>query len=68
MGGSQGPYTDTNDLHVSVRTISMQYHKIKQVSHERYPRAQTIILICQHPIMDNLYVLTYTQYYFNVCA
>ena len=49
MGDSRGPYTDTDDLHVSVRTISTHYHNIKQFSHGRSPRAQITILTSHHP-------------------
>uniref|UniRef100_A0A0V0HPU8 Putative ovule protein n=1 Tax=Solanum chacoense TaxID=4108 RepID=A0A0V0HPU8_SOLCH len=49
MGDSRGPYTDMDDLHVSVRTISTHYHKIKQFSHGRSPRAQLITLTSHHP-------------------
>ena len=49
MGDSRGPYTDTDDLHVSVRTISTHYHKIKQFPLGRSPRAQIIILTSHHP-------------------
>ena len=49
MGDSRGPYTDTDDLHMSVRTISTHYHNIKQFSHGRSPRAQITILTSHHP-------------------
>ena len=49
MGDSRGPYTDKNDLHVSVRTISMHHHNIKQFPHEPSPRAQITILTSYHP-------------------
>ena len=49
MGDSRGPYTDTDDLHVSVRTISTYYHNIKQFLHGRSPRAQITILTSHQP-------------------
>ena len=49
MGDSRGPYTDTDDLHMSVRTISTHYHNIKQFSHGRSPHAQMTILTSHHP-------------------
>ena len=49
MGDSRGPYTDTDDFHVSVRTISTHYHNIKQFSHGRSLRAQITILTSHHP-------------------
>ena len=49
MGDSLGPYTDTDDLHVSVGTISTHYHNNKQFSHGRSPRAQITILTSHRP-------------------
>ena len=49
MGDSRGPYTDTDDLHVSVRMISTHYHNIKQFLHGWFPRAQITILTSHYP-------------------
>ena len=49
MGDSRSSYTDTDDLHVSVRTISMHYHNLKKFPHRRSPRAQITILTSHHP-------------------
>ena len=49
MGDSRGPYTDTDDLHVSVRTILTHYHNIKQFPHGRFPRAQITIFTSHNP-------------------
>ena len=48
-GGLVNPYTDTDDLHVSVRMISTHHPNIKQISHGRSPRAQITILTSYHP-------------------
>ena len=69
MGDSRGPYTDTDDLHVSVRTISTHYHNIKQYSHGRSPRAQIYNLnISPSPARTIFTCPTYTQSHLYACA
>ena len=69
MGDSRGPYTDTDDLHVSVRTILTHYHNIRQFSHGRSPRAQITILIShQSPARTISTCPTYTQSHLYACA
>ena len=74
MGDSRGPYTDTDDLHVFVRTISTHYHNVKQFSHGWSPRAQITILTSHHPqhgqspraqLILSSHVYACAQYYFN---
>jgi len=49
MGDSRNPYTDTEDLHVSVRTISTHSHKIKWFPPEWSSHPQIIILTSHSP-------------------
>uniref|UniRef100_A0A0V0HVD7 Putative ovule protein n=1 Tax=Solanum chacoense TaxID=4108 RepID=A0A0V0HVD7_SOLCH len=69
MGDSRGPYTDMDDLHVSVRTISTHYHKIKQ-SPTRMISTCLIYSnkISQSPSQTISPYPTYTQSQVNACA
>ena len=49
MRDSRGPYSDTDDLHMSVRTISTHHHNIKQFLRGRSPRVQITILTSHLP-------------------
>ena len=75
MGDSRGPYTDTDDLHVSVRTISTHYHNIKQFFARTVstcpnynlnisPSPARTISTC--PTYTQSHVYARAQYYFNI--
>ena len=69
MGDSRGPYTDTDDLHVSVRTISTHYHNIKQFFARTVSTCPNYNLnISPSPARTISTCPTYTQSHLYACA
>ena len=76
MGSSRGPYTDTDDLHVSVRMISIHCHKSKNsaraistcpnYNHNLFI-ARTIFT-CSTRTISTCYTFTHIQSHVNACA
>ena len=69
MGDSRGPYTDTDDLHVSVRTILTHYHNIKYIFARTVSTCPNYNLnISPSPARTISTCPTYTQSHLDACA